>query len=72
MLKRVTGNGSGGTSNEVGTSSKVRAKVVAELISNESVVVLFVSEPAGKDRMAMQAVIWKGKGICFRFMKRII
>jgi len=41
-----------------GEGSKVRAKVVAELVSDERVVALFAEKDAAKDRTAMHAVLW--------------
>lgn len=41
-----------------GDGSRVRAKVVAELASDERVVALFASESAAKERTAMHAVLW--------------
>ncbi|KAJ7950592.1 TPR repeat-containing protein ZIP4 [Quillaja saponaria] len=37
---------------------KVRAKVVAELVSDERIVALFAGEAAAKERTAMHAVLW--------------
>ncbi|XP_058739979.1 TPR repeat-containing protein ZIP4-like [Vicia villosa] len=41
-----------------GEGGKVRAKVVAELVSDERVVALFAEKEAAKDRTAMHAVLW--------------
>ena len=41
-----------------GEGSKARAKVVAELVSDDRVVVLFTGEAVAKERMAMHAVLW--------------
>ena len=38
--------------------SKVRAKVVAELVSDDRVVALCAGEAVAKERMAMHAVLW--------------
>lgn len=53
VAHRVVGND--GSSGE---GSKVRAKVVAELVSDERVIALFSSEAARKQRTAMHAVLW--------------
>jgi hypothetical protein len=50
VASRVLGGG--------GEGSKVRAKVVAELVSDERVVALFAEKEAAKDRTAMHAVLW--------------
>ncbi|XP_057435848.1 TPR repeat-containing protein ZIP4 [Lotus japonicus] len=52
VANRVLG-GSGG-----GEGGRVRAKVVAELVSDERVVALFAGEKAAKDRVAMHAILW--------------
>ncbi|KAK7394616.1 hypothetical protein VNO78_15149 [Psophocarpus tetragonolobus] len=41
-----------------GEGGRVRAKVVAELVSDERVVALFAGQDAAKDRVAMHAVLW--------------
>lgn len=41
-----------------GEGARVRAKVVAELVSDERVVALFAGQEAAKDRTAMHAVLW--------------
>uniref|UniRef100_A0A803PFL9 Protein ZIP4 homolog n=1 Tax=Cannabis sativa TaxID=3483 RepID=A0A803PFL9_CANSA len=41
-----------------GEGSKVRAKVVSELVSDERVIALFSGEEAAKQRTAMHAVLW--------------
>ncbi|KAL2330128.1 hypothetical protein Fmac_017709 [Flemingia macrophylla] len=41
-----------------GEGGRVRAKVVAELVSDERVVALFAGQEAAKDRVAMHAVLW--------------
>lgn len=38
--------------------SRVRAKVVAEVVSDERVVALFAGEEAVKERTTMHAVLW--------------
>ncbi|KAJ8748145.1 hypothetical protein K2173_000553 [Erythroxylum novogranatense] len=38
--------------------SEVRAKVVADLVSDERVVALFAGDAAAKERMAMHAILW--------------
>ncbi|KAK7256348.1 hypothetical protein RIF29_29790 [Crotalaria pallida] len=53
VAHRVVGNGGGG-----GEGSKVRAKVVAELVSDERVVALFAGQDAAKDKVAMHTVLW--------------
>jgi tetratricopeptide (TPR) repeat protein len=50
VASRVLGGG--------GEGSNVRAKVVAELVSDERVVALFAEKEAAKDRTAMHAVLW--------------
>ncbi|RYR16536.1 hypothetical protein Ahy_B04g073577 [Arachis hypogaea] len=45
----VNGGGEGG---------RVRAKVVAELVSDERVVALFAGKEADKDKVAMHAILW--------------
>lgn len=50
LAHRVVGEG--------GSDSKVRAKVAAELVSDERVVALFTGEAAAKERMSMHAVLW--------------
>jgi hypothetical protein len=50
LAHRVVGEG--------GSDSKVRAKVAAELVSDERVVELFTGEAAAKERMSMHAVLW--------------
>ncbi|KHN40512.1 Testis-expressed sequence 11 protein [Glycine soja] len=47
---RVAGGG--------GEGGRLRAKVVAELVSDERVVALFAGQDAAKDRVAMHAVLW--------------
>ncbi|XP_020220043.1 TPR repeat-containing protein ZIP4 [Cajanus cajan] len=42
----------------VGEGGRVRAKVVAELVSDERVVALFAGQEAAKDRVAMHAILW--------------
>ncbi|XP_059659979.1 TPR repeat-containing protein ZIP4 [Cornus florida] len=49
-----------------GEGSKVRAKVVAELVSDERVVALFAGEAATKERSAMHAVLWNCAADHFR------
>ncbi|KAF8388654.1 hypothetical protein HHK36_027331 [Tetracentron sinense] len=51
---------------EGGEGSHVRAKVVAELVSDERVVALFAGEAADKDRKAMHAVLWNCASDHFR------
>lgn len=53
VAHRVVGDGGSGSE-----GATVRAKVVAELVSDERVVALFSGEAAGKQRMAMHAVLW--------------
>ncbi|XP_027351385.1 TPR repeat-containing protein ZIP4 [Abrus precatorius] len=50
VAHRVVGGG--------GEGGKVRAKVVAELVSDERVVALFAGKETAKDRVAMHAVLW--------------
>ncbi|PON65927.1 Meiosis specific protein Spo22/ZIP4/TEX [Trema orientale] len=61
VAHRVVGND--GSSCE---GSKVRAKVVAELVSDERVIALFSGEAAAKQRMAMHAVLWNCAADHFR------
>lgn len=58
VAHRVVGNGSSDSGSEGGSNSKARAKVVAELVSDERVVALFAGEAAVNERMAMHAVLW--------------
>lgn len=53
VAHKVVGDGGSGSE-----GAGVRAKVVAELVSDERVVALFSSETAAKQRMAMHAVLW--------------
>ncbi|KAF5746242.1 TPR repeat-containing protein ZIP4 isoform X1 [Tripterygium wilfordii] len=46
--------------------SRVRAKVVAELVTDERVIALFASEAAVKERTAMHAVLWNYASNHFR------
>ncbi|KAK7295235.1 hypothetical protein RJT34_18140 [Clitoria ternatea] len=50
-----------------GEGRKVRAKVVAELVSDERVVALFAGHEAAKDRVAMHAVLWNCGADNFQF-----
>ncbi|KAG9149561.1 hypothetical protein Leryth_014333 [Lithospermum erythrorhizon] len=52
LVNRVIGEGGGGE------ATKVRAKVVAELVSDERVVDLFAGEGPAKERSAMHALLW--------------
>lgn len=54
VAHRVVGNGGGGGTEE----SRVRAKVVADLVSDERVITLFAGQAAAKDRTAMHAILW--------------
>lgn len=54
VVNRVLGDIGGGT----GEAAKVRAKVVAELASNERVVALFAGEAVAKERNVMHALLW--------------
>lgn len=47
-----------GSDGSCGKGLKVRAKVAAELVSDERVVALFSGEAVAKQRMAMHAVLW--------------
>lgn len=51
VAHRVVGNGGG-------EGSRVRAEVVAELVSDERVVALFAGPDAARDKVAMHAVLW--------------
>ncbi|XP_010547171.1 PREDICTED: TPR repeat-containing protein ZIP4 [Tarenaya hassleriana] len=53
VAHRVLGDSSGGDH-----GSSVRAKVVAQLVSDERVVALFAGEAVAKERKAMHAVLW--------------
>nr|ABN08994.1 TPR repeat [Medicago truncatula] len=57
-----------------GEGSKVRAKVVAELVSDERVVALFAEKDAAKDRTAMHAVLWNwyDNVITFGFISNLV
>ncbi|XP_012084511.1 TPR repeat-containing protein ZIP4 isoform X2 [Jatropha curcas] len=61
VAHRVTGDGFGG-----GEGSRVRAKVVTELASDERVLALFAGEAAAKERKAMHAVLWNCASEHFR------
>lgn len=50
VVHRVVGGG--------GEGSKLRAKVAAELVSDERVVALFAGDGATKERIALHAVLW--------------
>lgn len=52
VVHKVVGDGG------AGEGSRVRAKVVAELVSDERVVALFAGEKAAKERTAMHAILW--------------
>lgn len=54
LVNRVVGNSGGGCRD----GSKMRAKVVAELASDERVVALFAGEEVSKERTAMHALLW--------------
>ncbi|XP_015579696.2 TPR repeat-containing protein ZIP4 isoform X1 [Ricinus communis] len=58
IAHRVIGSG--------GEESSIRAKVVAELVSDERVVALFVGEGVVKERKAMHAVLWNCASDHFR------
>ncbi|KAL4596831.1 hypothetical protein ACB092_12G191800 [Castanea dentata] len=60
VAHRVVGDG------VEGEGSKVRAKVVAELVSDDRVVALFAGEAVAKERMAMHAVLWNCAADFFR------
>ncbi|KAJ6401554.1 hypothetical protein OIU84_016874 [Salix udensis] len=49
-----------------GEGSRVRTKVVADLVSDERVVALFASEATAKERAAMHAVLWNCASEHFR------
>lgn len=53
VISRVVGNGL-----STGEGMKVRAKVVAELVSDERMVALFDREGAVKERTTMHALLW--------------
>ncbi|XP_028752671.1 TPR repeat-containing protein ZIP4-like [Neltuma alba] len=55
VAHRVVGNGGDGGGTE---GSRVRAKVVVDLVSDERVLALFAGQAAVKDRAAMHAVLW--------------
>ncbi|KAL6993035.1 hypothetical protein U1Q18_011153 [Sarracenia purpurea var. burkii] len=52
VVRRVVGDGL------CGEGSRVRAKVVAEVVSDERVLALFAGEEAVKERTTMHAVLW--------------
>lgn len=54
VVNRVLGNIGFG----VGEAAKMRAKVVAELVSDERVVALLAGEAVSKERTAMHALLW--------------
>ncbi|GAB4841530.1 hypothetical protein Ancab_022245 [Ancistrocladus abbreviatus] len=60
VVYKVIGEGGGGE------GSKVRAKLAADLASDERVVALFASDGAGKERTAMHAVLWNCAAAYFR------
>lgn len=55
MAHRVAGDEGDGVSE---AAVKLRAKAVAELVSDERVLALFVGDAAAKERIAMHAVLW--------------
>ncbi|KAK9280893.1 hypothetical protein L1049_003784 [Liquidambar formosana] len=60
VVHKVVGDGG------AGEGSRVRAKVVAELVSDERVVSLFAGEKAAKERTAMHAILWNYAADHFR------
>ncbi|KAL3531026.1 hypothetical protein ACH5RR_010348 [Cinchona calisaya] len=62
LVNRVVGNNGGGSLE----GSMVRAKVVAELVSDERVVALFAGEEVSKERTAMHALLWNCAAEHFR------
>ncbi|XP_027156276.1 TPR repeat-containing protein ZIP4-like [Coffea eugenioides] len=62
VVNRVVGDSGGGS----GEGSRVRAKVVVELVSDERVVALFAGEEASKERTAMHALLWNRAAEHFR------
>ncbi|KAI8523362.1 hypothetical protein RHMOL_Rhmol13G0067400 [Rhododendron molle] len=60
VVRRVVGDG------VTVEGSRVRAKVVAEVVSDERVVALFVGEEAVKERTTMHAVLWNCAADHFR------
>ncbi|XP_060676382.1 TPR repeat-containing protein ZIP4-like isoform X2 [Ziziphus jujuba] len=61
VAHKVVGDGGSG-----GEGARVRAKVVAEIVSDERVVALFSGEAAGKQRVAMHALLWNCAADHFR------
>lgn len=55
MVHRVTGDDGDGVSEG---AVKVRAKVVAELVSDERVLALFAGDGVDKERIAIHAILW--------------
>ncbi|KAI3771193.1 hypothetical protein L6452_02352 [Arctium lappa] len=49
-----------------GEGARVRAKVVAEFVSNDKVVALFAGDPAAKERSVMHALLWNCAADHFR------
>ncbi|KAA8543587.1 hypothetical protein F0562_021667 [Nyssa sinensis] len=60
VVHKLVGDGVGGE------GARVRAKVVAELVSDERVVALFAGQEAAKERTAMHAVLWNCAADHFR------
>ncbi|XAR60871.1 hypothetical protein NMG60_11034407 [Bertholletia excelsa] len=60
VIRRVAGDG---VDNE---GSRARAKVVAELVSDERVLALFAGDEAAKERTVMHAVLWNCAADHFR------
>ena len=54
MAHRVIGDSGGGNVE----GSRVRTKVVGELVSDERILALFIGEVVVKQRTAMHAVLW--------------
>ncbi|XP_031259061.1 TPR repeat-containing protein ZIP4-like [Pistacia vera] len=63
VAHRVVGDDGDGVS---AGAAKVRAKVVAELVSDERVLALFAGDAAAKDRTTMHAVLWNCASNHFR------
>ncbi|KAL1198445.1 TPR repeat-containing protein ZIP4 [Cardamine amara subsp. amara] len=61
VAHRVLGESRGGDS-----GSRIRANVVAQLVSDERVVALFASEAVTKERKAIHAVLWNSASDHFR------
>ncbi|CAI9107255.1 OLC1v1006573C1 [Oldenlandia corymbosa var. corymbosa] len=62
VVNRLVGDGGGSG----GEGSRTRAKVVAELVSDDRVVALFAGEEASKERTTMHSLLWNCAAEHFR------